>query len=423
MKKNRSKLWDSKWRLVSPDSEKVGQGGQGVVRKVERIETNQIGALKELINFNNSERRKRMHIEATSLSVLDHTHICKLLDADTTSEGKLYIVTEFIEGQTLESRVSQQPLTLDEALIFSKNALSAIHHAHSVGVFHRDIKPENILLRNCKAEDPILIDFGISFNDEENLFSAATFDGQQLGNRFLHLPELHRGARDPRSDITQLCGVILYSLTELYPIALMNDLGKLPHQNDEMRKKLFSLVRNEIHRERLLRIFDKGFQVKLEERWQTAEELSKALENVVMVNAPEPDIYGLDAVRKNMESDPARINQILTKTLYDQFMKETRDVIQSICAEIGSPLASQKQGGARQDLASGEFGSHFGVVLPNNEVYLRLNGKLVGDELVMIIQDDNTVLSRFIARAPDWQQYKENLKREIGGRLSQQMQV
>lgn len=196
------KLWQANWRLCQAEKERLGIGGQGVVRKVESVTSGQLGALKELINFENPERRKRMQIEATSLGVLDHPNIARLLDANTTSEGRPYIVTEYIEGRTLEDRITEQPLSLKDTLDFAVKLLDALHYSHSVGVFHRDIKPENILLRHGDPRNPVLIDFGISFNEEEKLFSAATFTGQQLGNRFLHLPELQRGARDPRSDVT-----------------------------------------------------------------------------------------------------------------------------------------------------------------------------------------------------------------------------
>ncbi|MCK4827975.1 serine/threonine protein kinase, partial [bacterium] len=421
MAKKNHKLWESKWRLLSAKSEKIGVGGQGVVRKVENIETQEIGALKELINFTNAERRKRMHIEAASLSVLNHEQIAKLLDANTTSEGQLYIVTKFIDGQTLENRISDNVLSLEDTLEFAKKILSAIHHAHSVGVFHRDIKPENILLRNCSYRDPVLIDFGISFNDEENLFSAATFTGQQIGNRFLHLPELHRGARDPRSDLTQLCGVVLYLLTGQCPISLLDDSGNLPHQNETTRNKLADAVDNDTHRERLLRIFDRAFQTKLDNRWQTAKELISAFENTMTENT-NTDGDDFKAIRTKLESNPRRSSQILTQNLYNQFMEQTRNVLRAICQELGNNLVSQKQGGARQDLAKGEFGSSFGITVPDNEVYLRLNGKLLGDELVMRIEDDDITLARLIAENPDWAPYREQLKREIGSRLSQQMQ-
>ena len=423
MAKNKNTLWDSKWELVSDKSEKLGQGGQGVVRKVRCISTNTVGALKELTHFTNIERRKRMYIEAASLTVLDHEHICKLLDSDIESEGKLYLVTEFIDGETLEDKVSKNLLKLEDLLNFSKPLLNAIHHAHSVEVFHRDIKPENIILRGCSFEDPVLIDFGISFNDEEKLFSAATFHGQQLGNRFLHLPELHKGARDPRSDLSQFCGVLLYALTGVSPVSLIDGSGHYPHQNDVVRKKIDNLSTNDMSISRLLRVLDKAFQIKLDDRWQTAEELLKVLENVIMTDKTETDIYSLDEVRKSLESDPSRNNQLLTQSLYNQFMAQTRNVMGAICSEVGGSLASQKQGGARHDVNTGEFESSYGIVLPKTEVYLRLNGKLVGDELIMIIKEDETVISRFNANSPNWSLYSKNLKNEFSKRLNAAVQA
>lgn len=228
MAKDKSKLWE-KWELLNPDSNKLGQGGQGVVRKVKNLQSGELGALKELTNCNSPERRKRMKIEAVSLSVLEHNNICKILDSNTTSTGKPYIITNFIDGVTLEDKIAQSHFSLHEMHEFAKELLSALHYAHSIPVYHRDIKPGNIMLRDGRSSDPVLIDFGLSFNEEENIFSSATYDGQQLGNRFLHLPELQRGARDPRSDITQLCGVFLYTITGIPPISLVNAQGEYPH--------------------------------------------------------------------------------------------------------------------------------------------------------------------------------------------------
>lgn len=277
--------------------------------------TKDVGALKELIHFTSVERRKRMHIEATSLAILQHPNICKLLDSDTTSEGKLYIVTEFIDGITLEDKVTESVFSLNEMQEFAKKLLSALHYAHSVSVFHRDIKPENIVLRRGDPTDPVLIDFGISFNEEERLFSSSTFHGQQLGNRFLHLPELQRGAREPRADLTQLCGVLLYVLTGIVPISLVNGTGKYPHQIDKVRETIDGSIEENVVKQKLLRLFDKAFQLKLDDSWQTAEDLMDALEKVTMVQADVNERISLDSIRQSLESDPEQEKHSITKSL------------------------------------------------------------------------------------------------------------
>lgn len=404
-------LWSRYWELESGN--KIGQGGQGVVRKVIHIQSKKIGALKELINYTSTERRKRMHIEAQSLKVLDHPNIAKLLDSDTESNGRIYLVTEYIDGATLESRINEKRFCLEEMLSFARIILDALHHAHSINVFHRDIKPENIILRNLDPQNPILIDFGISFNEEDSIFSSASYDGQQLGNRFLHLPELHRGARDPRADITQFCGVLLYSLTGTIPISLVDENGLYPHQIESARLILDNSITQQSVKNKLLRLFDKAFQVRIDDRWQTVNTLIEALEKIGMTETDEEDIYSLASVRQSIESDPALSRQTLTKVIFDQYMTVTGKVVNLIVTELGSPLATTQQGGARCNLNEQKFGSHFGVNLPKFQVNLRINGALVGDEIVMSIEDDEDDFFRSNLDNIDWNEYIDSLRKKF----------
>ena len=84
---------------------------------------------------------------------------------------------------------------------------------HASGVGHRDIKPDNIILRSGICASPVLIDFGLTFNvhdEEEDL----TPDWQQVGNKFLSLPEhamFSQNKRDLRSDLTSCVGLLYFS--------------------------------------------------------------------------------------------------------------------------------------------------------------------------------------------------------------------
>lgn len=106
----------------------------------------------------------------------------------------LYIVTEWIEGPTLAQSSGKSP-TLDQAVNVTRALLHTLHHCHALGIHHRDLKPDNILLRSGKFDDPVIIDFGMSS-------TAAPSDefrtpiGQELGNRFLRLPEHAPGNHD-----------------------------------------------------------------------------------------------------------------------------------------------------------------------------------------------------------------------------------
>jgi len=178
-----------------------------------------------------------MHREVTALQTLDHPGIPKLLDSNSSefdSESVLYLIMEYIEGPTLAEVVGNGTLSLTDAQRLLLGLLEILEYTHRRGIVHRDIKADNVILGDGRAEKPVLIDFGLSFNKEEELSSPLTHSGQQLGNRFLVLPELQLTSslqRDPRSDLTQCVGVLFYAVTGVVPVALMDESSRLPHQH------------------------------------------------------------------------------------------------------------------------------------------------------------------------------------------------
>ena len=137
---------------------------------------------------------------------------------------KLYYVSKYIEGKTLEEYVEENNITLIEALSFFKEFLDVLEYCHTKGILHRDIKPDNILLMEGNLEKFVLIDFGLSFNLEDN--EEITPTDQQLGNRFLLLPELVSGNNEQKrsfeSDLSQAAAILLYLLTGVIPNALFD---------------------------------------------------------------------------------------------------------------------------------------------------------------------------------------------------------
>ena len=87
--------------------------------------------------------------------------------------------------------------TTDSGHQIIPQVLKILRVVHSNGIWHRDVKPNNIILADGKPNFPALVDFGLS-NQKVQYFGFTTEDGQEVGNRFLQLPELRHGKREMR---------------------------------------------------------------------------------------------------------------------------------------------------------------------------------------------------------------------------------
>jgi Tol biopolymer transport system component len=106
----------------------------------------------------NPELRARFEREAKAISGLQHPNICVLYDVG--SEGDIdFLVMEYLEGETLYSRLARKPLTPDETLKIATEVADALDKAHRSGIVHRDLKPGNVMLTKGGAK---LMDFGLA---------------------------------------------------------------------------------------------------------------------------------------------------------------------------------------------------------------------------------------------------------------------
>jgi serine/threonine protein kinase len=186
--------------------EKLGEGGMGVVYKAQDSKLDRFVALKFLPpHMAASEQDKARFIqEAKSAAALNHPNVCSIIDIQEY-EGNLFIVMEYVDGQTLMDKKSS--IGLKQAIEIGIQIADGLAVAHEKGIIHRDIKPENIMVRKDGIVQ--IMDFGLA---KLAGTSRLTKMGSTVGTLGYMSPEQVQGTEaDHRSDIFSL-GVLLYEM-------------------------------------------------------------------------------------------------------------------------------------------------------------------------------------------------------------------
>ncbi len=189
-------------------TEKLGEGGMGVVYKAEDTQLKRFVALKFLpANLTQEEDANERFIrEARAASALDHPNICTIHAIEQTDKAETFICMAYYDGETLNDKIRRRPLPIEEVIDIANQIANGLARAHEAGIIHRDIKPGNIIVTN-RGEVKIL-DFGLA----KLVGQTFTKSGSTLGTVAYMSPEqVHGGTVDERTDIWAL-GVVLYEL-------------------------------------------------------------------------------------------------------------------------------------------------------------------------------------------------------------------
>jgi tetratricopeptide (TPR) repeat protein/predicted Ser/Thr protein kinase len=247
----------SHYRIVS----KIGAGGMGEVYLAQDTKLNRKVAIKFLPESLTADEQaiKRLVREAQAAARLDHPNICTIHEV-SEADGRSFIVMQYIEGETLDSRMKRKPLDLSESLGIAAQVADALAEAHAHGIVHRDIKPSNIMI-TPRGKVKVL-DFGlaksinadVAVDAEAQTATLLTQSGVVMGTVPYMSPEQLRGERlDGRSDIFSY-GTVLYeiiggrrpfeaqSLAEITSAILMRDPPPLQSNSNIIPAKLESLI-------------------------------------------------------------------------------------------------------------------------------------------------------------------------------------
>ena len=255
----------------------LGQGGMATVYLAEDLKHHRKVAVKvlrpELAATLGPDRFLR---EIEVAAQLQHPHILPLHDSGE-SEGFLFYVMPFVEGETLRERLNRdRELPVGDAVRILRDVVDALTEAHSRGVVHRDIKPENVLLRGRHA---LVADFGVAKAvSEATGRQKLTTAGVALGTPAYMAPE--QATADPnldhRVDIYAV-GVMAYEMLS----------GQTPFQGSTAQQVLAAHMTEAPtpvtqHRDAvppdLASLVMRCLEKRPADRWQTTEDLLHPLE-------------------------------------------------------------------------------------------------------------------------------------------------
>ena len=285
----RKSAWEMSWRR---DDRPEFRGGQGVSFVASAVDgSGRQAFIKTLRRPNSKPARGRFRREVAAYETLAGLGPPALIEhnAEFWEDGRtpLYMAIEYIDGLTLQALIRESgPVSVSAALACLGELAAVLQRVHQNGVVHRDIKPANVVLRGADITQPVFVDFGLSFNSDRD--DDLTRVGEEIGNRFLRLPEHSAGGRGAASEVTQLAGVFLYSVSGKEPRVLLDEDNKMPHQRPHTSTVLEQALTSRQYL-RVMSVLDRAFNTTLSIRYQTALELVSALEAAMRSDTDDGD--------------------------------------------------------------------------------------------------------------------------------------
>jgi eukaryotic-like serine/threonine-protein kinase len=266
--------------------DRLGAGGMGEVYLAQDSRLGRKVALKLMPRYfaQDAGRVRRFKQEARAASALSHPHVATIYEIGEAEAGT-YIAMEYVEGQTVGSKIQGRPLETKEILEIAAQVADALDAAHSKGVIHRDIKSANIMV--TERVQAKVLDFGLAKIAAANLKSwvtatspaAVTEPGMVMGTIDYMSPEQALGKElDQRTDLFSL-GVVMYEMaTGRLPFSgstPTETIDRITHTPPEAIARFNYEVPGELER-----IIRKCLEKDRERRYQTARELLVDLRNL-----------------------------------------------------------------------------------------------------------------------------------------------
>jgi eukaryotic-like serine/threonine-protein kinase len=259
----------------------LGAGGMGWVYRAEDTTTNEVVALKVLLDRHKEDRGMlaRFQQEARAGLLLDHPNIVRTR-ATSSAGGMMYMILDFVEGPSLlEILLRRKRVPWKMACDFARQTALGLHHAHQFGLVHRDVKPQNLLID--KRGHVKLLDFGLAMKREgeggDEFSMAMIFGHECIGTPAFMAPEQAQDSlkADARSDVYGLGCTLYAALVGDTPFPLKNPHDVVNAHQTQMPRMVNELVSG--IPQGVADIVAKMLAKQPEDRYATALEAAEAL--------------------------------------------------------------------------------------------------------------------------------------------------
>jgi len=329
-------------------TDKLGEGGMGVVYKAEDTKLERTVALKFLSpkSLEREKDRIRFGREARAAAALDHPNICTVHEIGEV-EGQAFIVMAYIEGEGLDRRIDLGYLSIHDAVDIAIQSANGLRHAHEKGIVHRDVKSANIMV--TEDGQAKIMDFGLAkLSGDTKVTKTAAI----MGTVDYMSPEQAKGeVVDHRTDIWSL-GVVLFEMLT----------ARMPFKGEKAQAVIHSILNSEPRRissirsdipPSLIRTIQRMLSKQVAKRYSDMDALLKDLESTraVLVAFSKRSTSEIDVSFAEIEGPSLPLPPLLSTMKQSTFVGRTQELEQ-----LRNHWARAREGQRQLVLLTGEPG-------------------------------------------------------------------
>jgi hypothetical protein len=296
---------------------RIGSGGSSAVYLAQDLSLSRKVALKLLLSgaHFSDEERLRFQREGRAVGSLDHPHIVRIFEFNTTENDEPFLVMEYLQGKSLADIVQERGrLEPIEFITWTIQVVQALSYAHKRHIIHRDVKSSNIVIVQNDAGESIakVVDFGLA-RPEDEAGKGLTLTGTIFGSPHYMSPEQCRGERvDARSDIYSLGCVMYECLTGRVPFSGASMLETFRMHTEERPQPFAERLKNVQNAADIEKVVFKCLAKNPLERYNDADQLEHDL-HLLKRNARSGLVSNTLSLARKMKADTSRRMALFVK--------------------------------------------------------------------------------------------------------------